>query len=504
MYTGTSNAQLSFKQWIWKNRFYLFAYFIIVLVQFTWFKWLFPYPSFFPDSNSYVEAAYYNQAINMWPIGYSRFLQLFSFISHYDTALVLLQYLLLHVSIIYFLGTVIYFLRPGKWLTGILLLFGVANPILLHMANFVSSDALYTALSIIWVTQLCWIFYRPNNWLLFTHAIVLAAVFTVRYNAIYYPLLSCIVMLISDTSVKKRVLSMAFIGALLAAFVFHTLYVYKVQTGYNQFSAFGGWQMAANALLPYSYVDSVKSSEVPAKFRQLHGYVNEHNTILAARPAQYRNDRILGVYFLWDGASPLKRYLAVHGGTNTKAPNGYFRAWARQAPLFGEYGVYLTKKYPLAYAQYYLWPNLVRYYVPPVEFLDNYNMDMDVVEDMEKKWFRYPTEKIFTRTKDRHISYMFIYPYLLAAVNLLYVLGLIGFLALGGWKTSTRYYKNLLLLVLAIWCCNLGFSVLASPIVLRYQIFPMLLSFTFGILLIAYVIRQAFSPQQMEKQALYQ
>ena len=502
MYTGTPISQLSFKQWIWQKRIYLFIYFIMVLIQFAWFKWLFPYPSFFPDSNSYVEAAYYNQAINMWPIGYSRFLQLFAFISHYDTALVLLQYLLLHISIIYFLGTIIYLLQPGKWLTGILLLFGVANPILLHMANFVSSDALYTGLSIIWITQLCWILYKPSNWMLFTHAIILAAVFTVRYNAAFYPLISFIVILIADTSVKKRVLSIAFISMLLAAFVFHTLHVYKVQTGYNQFSAFGGWQLSANALLPYSYVDSLKVSEAPQKFRILHGYVNEHNKALAASP--YRNDRVLGVYFLWDGYSPLRRYLASQGIAKTKTPNDYFRLWAKQAPLYGEYGVYLTKKYPLAFAQYYLWPNLIRYYVPPGEFLDVYNMDRDFVEDMEKKWFHYPTEKIFTRTKDRLISYMFVYPYFLAAVNLLYVLGLIGFLVLGGWKASTRYYRGLLLLVLAIWCCNLGFSVLASPIVLRYQIFPMLLSFTFGILLITYVIRQAFYPQQLEKPALYQ
>src|SRR5690606_7000897 len=72
---------ISFRKWIWESREgrqLLTVSGTVILIQFIIFKYLYPFPNFLPDSYSYMEAAFNNQFINMWPIGYSKFLRLFS------------------------------------------------------------------------------------------------------------------------------------------------------------------------------------------------------------------------------------------------------------------------------------------------------------------------------------------------------------------------------------------------------------------------------------------
>ena len=167
------------------------------ILGFGLLKWAFPYPNFLPDSYSYLEAAFTNRGINMWPIGYSAFLRLFSSFTRSDTALVLCQYLLLQSSILYLCFTIRYLLRPGKWLFAIIVGACILNPLTLFVSNFVSSDAIFAAISIIWLTQLFWIVCRPGLWLILRHALILVTAFTVRYNALYYPLISLSVILLA-------------------------------------------------------------------------------------------------------------------------------------------------------------------------------------------------------------------------------------------------------------------------------------------------------------------
>src|SRR5262245_7819403 len=92
---------LSFKTFVLKERRYrimLWFAACAILVQFSIFKYFYPYPSFIHgDSFSYIKAAYYNLDINTYLIGYSRFLRLFSVFSSSAFALVSFQYIFLQV-----------------------------------------------------------------------------------------------------------------------------------------------------------------------------------------------------------------------------------------------------------------------------------------------------------------------------------------------------------------------------------------------------------------------
>jgi hypothetical protein len=50
--------------------------------------------------------------------------------------------------------------------------------------------------------------------------------------------------------------------------------------------------------------------------------------------------------------------------------------------------------------------------------------------------------------------------------------------------------------MLLVWISNLVFSVVASPIVLRYQAFPFIITLAFGGLLLGYVVKESFVPKE--------
>ena len=483
MQTSYPIRQDSFLSWSRKQSRYIIFYIIIIIAEFVWSKYYYPYPNFFTDSNSYIGAAHDNQFINMWPIGYSWVIKGLGYISHSDNFLVTFQYLLLHFSQLYFLGTIIYFFRPGKRVIILMSIFALVNPLMAYLANFVSSDAIYTALSIIWMTQLLWILYKPGKWLVYGHAILLLITFTIRYNALYYPIISIFVILWSSSHKREKLISISLIILLLGGFIGRTMYEYKRQTGALQFTGFGGWQVATNALFAYVHADTIPVKQVPARFKELHWYVNQHMKAIAGSP--YKPE--IGIFYLWDGQSPLQQYRQAKGKPLSPKYN-YFQQWASFSPLYGAYGSYLISQRPGAYLSDYIIPNSYRYWLPPGEFLESYNMGRDTVEPMEVQWFRYTSKNVKTRTANKDINILKIYIYLQLLFNLFYLQGFIGFLAVGGYKNSSPYFKKAVWLIFFVWFANLAFSVLASPLVLRYQLFSLTVTITLGLLFMEYVI----------------
>src|SRR5690606_16064618 len=137
-------------------------------------------------------------------------------------ALVGVQYVLLQVAVLYFVFSSGWFLRPGQWLFRIMLFSCVLRPLLLHVINFVSSDALFASLSLVWLTQLIWIVCRPGIPLLLGHALVLTAVFTVRYNAMYYPFISMAAVMLTALPRWKKWAAVTIIAGLLGGFIGYT------------------------------------------------------------------------------------------------------------------------------------------------------------------------------------------------------------------------------------------------------------------------------------------
>jgi hypothetical protein len=253
--------------------------------------------------------------------------------------------------------------------------------------------------------------------------------------------------------------------------------------------------MATNALFAYAHVPPNAKERVPRAFKKIHGITVKHMDSLSR--VKIRPDQELGIYYLWDEKAPLKVYLAQKYAKDSTTH--YLKRWASVAPLYGQYGSWLIRQHPGAFAKHYVLPNLVNYYAPPVEFLGIDNMGKDSVDQGALLWFGYKTNKVHSFSKNRNIILTGIFPPFLAVINILFFFSFVGFSVLGGFGKISPYAKKALLIVLLIWCVNLVFSVLASPIVLRYQAFPFIITFVAGVLLLAYVIRASKSEAVEDK-----
>lgn len=480
-----------FNIWLLKdreNRFLLWLSAFAIIAQFAIFKILYPYPNFMsPDSYSYLQAASDNQFINIWAIGYSKFLRLFSSFTKSHLALVSFQYLSLEASLLYLLFTIRYLMSPDRWvfrgLMGCILLL----PLIPHTSNLVSSDALFIALSVIWFTHLLWMLYKPSIKMLLLHAIILLFAFMFRYNALYYPIISICIIASSHLIVRTKVTSVAFIMLLLSLFIFRTRQEYERQTGAPQFSAFGGWQLGSNALYGYAHATLDSPVTVPVRFRKLHILVNEHMKSLARVPSFLRPDHNVNIYYLWDFRSPLRVYMDDRWRKDTTID--YTKYWLSMAPLYGDYGRYLIKRHPGAFLKHYVLPNFQKYYSPPTEFLGEYNLGRDSIDRIAEVWFGWERSKVAMYFKNRKIEITEAFPIVVAITNVCFILSLIAFVSLGGFKTCASHCKSVLWLVGVIWFSNMAFSVLAAPIVLRYQLFPVIINIIFLYLLLFYLIR---------------
>lgn len=478
-----------FKKWIFhnkENRQLLWLSTIAMIISFGWLKYIYPYPNFMPpDSFSYLDAANNNDFINMWPIGYSKFVRLVSVFTRSHLTLVILQYLLLQASILYFLFTIRYLLSPGKWLFRILFAISITNPLLPHIANFVSSDCLFASLSITWFTQLVWMLYKPTTKLSIVHSFILLMAFMVRFTAVYYPFVSLIIIYFAHMPVKRMLLGFGCISLLLLSYIGSTQYEYKRRTGTIQYSAFGGWQLAANALYGYAHADSIAVTTVPGEFSELHQIVNRH--IDSLKHLAQRPDNDPGVYYLWDFKSPLVLYLYNQWPKNKNVK--YFEQWATLGPLYSAYGRWLITQRPWSFLKHYAWPNLLKYYGPPAFFMGKYNLGNTRVDPIVVTWFNWKNDQLPGRFKDREIYIMNLFPNLLTIINPSFIAVALFFISFGGFKQCNRISKQFLGCLVFVWFANTFFSVLSAPIELRYQIFPVVITLPFCMLLLSWIIQ---------------
>jgi hypothetical protein len=274
---------------------------------------------------------------------------------------------------------------------------------------------------------------------------------------------------------------------LLSVFIAFTQHSYYKKTSTSQFSPFGGWQLASNAMFAYAHVSPGKRVAPPAEYKQLQTMVDRHMDSL--QQLSERPDAQLGVYYLWNDRSPLKQNMYLAGlKDKTISP---FTLWVQMGTPYNAYGSWLIKQYPMAFIQYYIWPNIIAYYVPRPEFMASYNMGKDTIDKSGVDWFQLKTNKVHSNTSDSTISVCDYFSIVLALINLLFVLSITGFILLKGFLKSDLLARKVYLLQLVVWLSNAGFSVFASPIVLRYQVFPMLITQTFMILFVNYMIQES-------------
>lgn len=480
------------KDYIFKNpqyKWFVRIGIVAILIQFVVFKYLYPFASFINgDSYVYLETAYRNLSINTYPIGYSKFLRLFSVFTTSDTILVAFQYLLLQATVMAFIFTLFYFYKPGRIVKIVLFSFMLFNPVFLYLANYVSSDSLFLSLSILWFTQLIWIIYKPTGFVIISNAVILLLAFTIRYNALFYPLITCIAVLLYRERILSKLAGLALSLVLIGGFIGFTAQQYYKFTGKRQFSPFSGWQMANNAMYVYRYIDSAELKPVPKRFREIDQMVRTYFDTSRDVKSHPQEQVLASTIYMWSGWSPLQVYMNQQFKNDSTVSTQ--KKWAYVGPLYAEYGTYLIKQYPWIFARYYLWPNIIRYYAPPVEFLEYYNTGEDNVSPIAKEWFDYKSVKISTRFKDLKVRALDFYPILAGILNIVFLGSVLSFFLIQGYRQYSELGRGLLL-VLGLWVINFGFSVFASPIALRFQLFPIIVSISFSALFIECLIRDA-------------
>lgn len=472
------------------RRQYIYIAGMTMLIQFLVFKYLYPYPNFMQDSYNYLRSAYSNLDANLWPVGYAKFIRFTGFFSHSDTLLVFAQYFFYHCCALYFFFTVLELTNTSKWVKGVIFVFLFLNPVILYLSNYITSDVYFIGISLIWISQLFKLIYKPGLFLLATHVLILLLAFTVRYHALMYPVISITVIVFCGVSLRVKLASIATIGVLISGFVFYTTGQTERVMGTRQFSAFSGWQIASNAVYAYAHMKERPVIEVPEEFREVHTRVHAYLDSMQHIPMDLRPDKPLMAFYLWDPGSPLQPAANADHIADNRA---HLVKMAAVSPLYSRYGKFLINRYPMEYIRYYILPNMLQYANPPAENLEVYNDGADRVWPVAQEWFGYKTDKVYTRSDTREMQLFAYYPAFMVFIILLFTGLWPGYLLIGGRNYTAPQFRNAFRITTFYWIVHVGFSVLASPVVLRYQLFNMILGVTFSVLLLDMYLRRTRS-----------
>jgi hypothetical protein len=453
-----------------------------IVIQFVLFKYLYPFANYIhDDSFTYLRAAEQNSTIEFYPIGYSKFLRLVSVFAKPELVLVSLQYVMIQCSMLFLLFTIFYFYKAGKITQALLFCLMILNPLFLHLGNMVSSDAPFLALSTFWFALLIWIIYKPSNKTICWHAVVVFAAFTVRYNALIYPFIAALAFALSNLSFRKKIAGLGLALLLIGWFVGLTMFQYKKLTGDWQFSPFSGWQWANNAMNTYKEVDYAERKSVPQQFHALDNsirvFFDTHPDLglVKATPA-----------YMWTPHFPLMVYRDSLFENDISATD--LKKWASMGPLYSSYGRYIVKKYPLHFLRHFVGPNALKYFIPPLEYLENYNAGYSIVPESAVKWFGYKDNQVRTRTKNGNLWLIQHYPFLVSFTNMIMFLMLLSYLLLKGWQYNLTFNK-IIILAGFFWIAYAAFNIFAAPTVLRYQAFPASIGAIFSLLMVDWMGR---------------
>lgn len=462
---------------------YVYLAVCTMLVQFIVFKYFYPFPNFMQDSYNYLRSAAEQVDANMWPVGYAKLILFVGAFTHADTVLVFVQYCLYHICALYFFFTVLELTIVRRWTRRIIFTLLFLNPAILYLSNYITSDVYFIGISLVWMAQLFKLVYQPSRWLLAAHLLVLLLAYTVRYHALIYPIVSMTVIVFCAFSVRLKIASGLLMVSMIGSFMLHTTAANQRVTGTRQFSAFSGWQMASNAVYAYAHMPRRPILDVPEQFTGVHARVTHYLDSLQQVPASQRPDgKPIMAFYLWDAWSPLQ---PVPGAVNIADNSACLREMAAVAPLYNDYGKYLISQYPVAYFRYYLLPNFFQYAYPPAENLAVYNDNRDTVWPIAQAWFNYPSNKVYTRSdlRVRELQLFEWYPALMLIVILFFIAGWIAYYRVGGPSFADIKFRSALRIGTFYWIVHYGFSVLASPVVLRYQLLNMVLGAVFGVML---------------------
>lgn len=469
-----------------QNHKYLRILVIACAVQFIVFKILYPFPDFFSDSYSFIDTAAKGENFNIWPIGYSKFLAAVRMVTSSSLAVIVIQYAVMTACSAAFFYTILYFYSPMRQVAWILFAFLFLNPAVLYLSNYISSDPLFSGLSLLWFTQLLWILHQPKRWHIFAHTVLLFIIFALRYHALYYPIVALVAFGFSTLTMRQKVVGIILPAIVLSLFILYTRREAYKLTGHYQFSVLSGWHWAANAFFMYPHI-KVDGTKVPEECRVLH-QITEHYFQNVPRENRHVTPRRGGFYFR-HSETPLKQYLALYRETHPEDNDGV-QGWGGVAPVMSTYGIHLAKEHPTAYARYFLLPNMLNYFLPPLEKMDEYNSGTHRYRSSGLTWFQFRSDKARAVSFSLQGKVLYFFPMLFLMINA-------AFVAVAVWYMLAQLYKRAgqqrtvraLALVAVFFLTSIAFNVIAAPIAFRYLFVNMFVLLAFVLLLGDLVMR---------------
>jgi len=320
--------------------------------------------------------------------------------------------------------------------------------------------------------------YRPRAYNLVTCAILIGSAFTLRYTAIYYPIIMCLALLLSRHKLGIKLAGTLAPLLLMIPFVLFTRAETKAVTGTAEFSVFGGWQIANNALYMYQHIN-VDPQKLPPATVELDAMVKKYHQ--SAPPGWFNFDEYPGTFFIKHSDAPLKQYMILK--YRKALDTNQFQAWGKVSPVYSSYGNYLITHYPVSFARYYMWLNVKNYFSPFLEKYGSYNMETNDIWDLGQYWFHYPSPQTKVASKKLLGTLFLVYPSVFLVLNLYLAYAFISAIVRRRLKMFTPIFRNVLWLTVGFLLINFAFSVFATPVVLRYQVVPFALLFTFSWLL---------------------
>jgi hypothetical protein len=432
------------------------------------------------DSYYYIMAAMSHADVSPWAIGYSWFLRVFGVFTHSPLLLVIFQYLFLETSLLVLFLTLMNFFTFSKVSEWLLFIFFFINPLFLYCANFVMADALFISLTVLWMSLLIWMIFRPHPALIYLHTILILLVFMVRYNALYYPIVAAVAFLISRYKWPQKLLAIGLQTVVIAGFILYTSWQVGRISGVPQFSPFGNWKTANDALYMYGHIYREREAPVPPRYAALDHEVRMSFDSARGQVDDLLNDRspFYGSVYMFYSTSPLVKYKNLLYGSDTEFVN--FKKMAYVGPLYGQYGAWLIRKYPFDFLHYFIAPNSLRYLFPPMEAfasLPPFFLRTDYLGQAARTWFGVTTLTVGWPSIRLRSYLLYPWPVLATIIHLLFILNGVSFLIVKGYRSINKNQWHVIALLTLLWLCDLGFSLTAAATVMRYEMFLLIIEF---------------------------
>ncbi len=447
-------------------------------VEWIVFKICYPFADFFNDSYSYIDTAVRGDAVGYRPVGYSLFLRLVHAVSVSDTVLVTVQYVLVQGACLSLLVVLVKRYAIPATAAQVLLAGMLLNPTIPYLCNYVSSDALFLGLSLIWLMVLMELLRAPSWGRLWLQLGLLFVIFNLRFVALFYPAVAALCFLLLR---RKGAVGFKWAGVLcsIALVIGCSSWIKRVtyrETGAATFSAFSGWQMANNVMHMYPFIPADTAGLPTPESRELAGDIGAF--FAKAGPGLRAKGAVSTTEYMWLHSSPLHQFM---DSLRRREKTDYFRAWNRVAPIFSQYSYYVIRRHPLAYLRYYGWPSAGSFFLAPLDVFAVYNEGNATIDPVACHWFRYTANRPRVWSATAQATLLSPMPWVGLGLYGLFVVSTLLFLLSKRCRASHPLFTGALELVAAYLLANTIFSIFASPSVFRYQLLPMILLFAFSV-----------------------